>query len=225
MLGALRTTLLIGNAVAIPSALMLGWALTYGVDPVKFNWVTPAASAQATGAPTEFAMACEPRVLDQAIYSRVALAKFAAEAVIELNTFDYLNWDEVLQGAVGRFMTPEAGRTFMYSFERGRLLAGVQRNYLSASARLMEPPVIVSESSVGPVRSWTVQVPFEVFYGTGARTVEGVQHDPKLTQAIVATVKLVEQPPTARNFRGVAVSEFKAQGIPNRTMIERLRAE
>ncbi len=44
-----------------------------------------------------------------------------------------------------------------------------------------------------------------------------------MTQTAVFTLRLVEQSPTAANFRGIAISEISAVNIPNKNILERLR--
>lgn len=225
MLRTLRSALMIGNMALIPSAAIMGWALAYGTEPVAYTWVKALLNAGGEPVANDYEPACEPRVLAQPLYSRQALAKFAAEAVIDLNTFDYLNWDQVLEPASERYMTPQAARLFMTSFRRGRLLAGIQREYLSVNAQLTAPAIITAESDVAGRKSWQVQVPVEIYYGTGARTIEGVRMRRDLTQNFVYRLRLVEQAPTPSNFRGIAISEIAATPISSKSILEQLRAE
>jgi|JRYH01.1.fsa_nt_gb hypothetical protein len=223
MLHFLRSFLLFANMIVIPSTAILGWALAYGVEPVDFRWIRSAQSID--GGTTEFAQVCEPHVLSKPLYSRQALATFAAEAVVDLNNFDYLNWDQVLAPATERYMTPQAARLYMNAFRQGRLRAGIQREYLSVSAQLSSPAIITSESRFGTTRSWQVQVPVEIFYGSGARTVQGVKTRREMTQNFVYSLRLVEQSPSRKNYRGVAISEITATPIASKTVLERMRTE
>lgn len=218
-----RRALLVGNAIVIPTALFLGWALVYGVEPVKYDWVTESTDADGNPIEGRFRVACEPHVLSQAIYSREALAKFAAEAVVDLNNYDYLNWDEKLADATENFLTPQMARVYMAAFKRGKLLDSIRRSYLTVETRLDGQPIVTVEHKTTTKQSWTVQVPVQVFYGTGARTVAGVKTDKNMTQSFVFTVELVAQPPGEKNFRGVAVTSIKSTRISNRSIYEQLR--
>lgn len=225
MLHSARTILLICNAIVIPASLFLGAVLVYGVKPVDFEWVVQSQADDGAAIQGEFTPACAPRFLTTGLYSHEALAKFAAEAVVDLNTFDYLNWDETLTAAATRYMTERSGLAFMDSFRRGSLLAGVREDYLSVASRLVSGPIVTTISKIGVAQKWTVQVPVAVFFGTGARTVAGVQVKDSMTQTFVFTVDLVEEPPRENNFRGIAVLSMKATRIQNVSILESLRNE
>ena len=223
MLSFLRTALLIGNAIAIPASLFLGWALVFGVQPVDFEWVTQAKAKNGEIIEGSFVPSCKPRILTSGLYSQNALTKFAAEAVVDLNTFDYLNWDRALPEAADRYMTRPAARVFMDSFVQGRLLAGVKREYLSVSTQLISSPILTASSSGSAGQKWTVQVPVDIYYGTGAQTVDGVSIKENMTQTFVFTVHLVEQAPSQKNFRGIAVVKIDTTRIPRKSVLETLR--
>ncbi len=71
MLTKIRTALMISTAATVAASVVLGAGLIYGIDPVRFSWVT----RTETGS---YATACDPHILPSPIYSRTALAKFAA---------------------------------------------------------------------------------------------------------------------------------------------------
>lgn len=209
--GLITTAVLLGMGFAIMLALFLFW----GTRPVAYVW-----TARSGG---ELVEACAPHLLDEPFYSNGALAQFGAEAVTELNNYDYLDWDERLPPLVERYFTAQAADQYLEQFEGSALLARVQRDYYTVQAQVARPPIVTAINPTGDRRSWQVQIPVQVFYLTGARTLEGLQPDDQQTQRLLFRVRVVEQSPNERNYRGVAIADLNAVPVSSFRALERLR--
>ena len=188
--------------------------LVYSVDPAEFTWrlvdgERPIAEiANADDTSTE---ACEPVILERPPVAIESIADFATEAVIEVNSYDYLNWDQRIPEAVNTYFTPLAGRYYFALFKSSRLQQTITSSFYTVSAINIRPAMVVSTSMLDGQRTWVVQVPVTLRYQTGVTDAQG--GNTAHSQNEIFTVTVLEQRPNRRNYRGVAIND-----IHNRTV-------
>lgn len=190
------------------------YVLVYAVEPTTFSWheVEVDHITNATGAEGVMGEeACDPIILAQAPIGLGSIADFATEAVIQINTYDYLNWDQAVPDALNTYFTPTAARVYNYLFERSRLLRTVQGSYYTVSATNIRPAMVTSTGTVDGQRTWTVQVPVTIRYQTGVTDAEGGQTAHAENE--VFTLTILEQSPNRRNFRGVAINDITHDAV------------
>lgn len=204
--------------------LLFGLTLGYATAPVAFIWAAPESgqvrSVADAAAADDLVVACEPITLDRPPINYRTIAEFATEAVIAVNTLDYLEWDQQLPTALNRYFEPRAARLYLAQFERSSLLGSIRSNYYTVSALPLRPALVVSEVTIPGVREWTVQVPLRIYYQTGVATLTGGQTDAEQDQ--VFTVTIVELPPRADNYRGVGVRSIANTRIRQTDELDRL---
>jgi hypothetical protein len=196
------------------TALFMNWVTLYKQDPVEFSWVT-------TGHSGSSEVVCNAVVLDRPIVSTKAVTDFARDAVLSLNDFTYLSWDVALPEALDRYFTPYAAEIYFKDFSNSKLLAQVQKNYYRSSSISTYPSVLASEVDIAGRREWVVQVPVTINYSTGSVQLFDVSGKRRETAASrtrrsvyqVYTVRLIEQLPTHKNFRGVAVVDMSSVSV------------
>jgi len=195
------------------SAAVMNWIALYQQDPVEYTWIT-------TGDDGKQTVACPAVVLDRPIINNASITAFARDAVLSINDFTYLSWDVTLPEALEAYFTPYAAKLYLRDFEASRLLTAVQRNYYRSSALSTHPSVIVEELDTSGRREWLVQVPVIINYSTGnVRPTDETESrrtaDSRSRRSTyrIYTVRLVEQKPTHRNFRGVAVVDMTSVSV------------
>lgn len=224
----IHTALLVCCVLAALSALFLSAVLVYATEPTTFTWRVIADEAASDGMVlSEVAdpmslgePACEPIILARAPIAVQSIADFATEAVIAVNTYDYLNWDQALPKALNTFFTPVSARTYFGQFSRSGLLRTVTDSYYTVSALSSRPAMVVASAQTEGVRSWTVQVPITVRYQTGVTNADGGNTVQEQQEVFVVTV--LEQRPSSVNFRGVAINDISNEGISNVDDLDRL---
>lgn len=216
---ALRTCCIISAL----SVLVLTLVLVYATEPTHFTW-RAISGHEAVGSAAEVLLdgedACDPIILARAPIGLPSIADFATEAVLAINSYDYLGWDRDLPAALNTYFTPSAARSYFAQFSRSGLLRTVTSSYYTVSALSVRPAMVVASSQVEGVRSWTVQVPITVRYQTGVTNADGgatvqAQHE-------VFVVTVLEQRPDQQNFRGVAINDISTLRVPTLDELDRL---
>lgn len=214
-------------AVAGVAIVLMTFTLAYNTEPVEFTWVTDsdpdstASGFSEVADPSTLRTTCTPIFLDVPPISYQTVADFATEAVIAVNTFDYLDWDAQLPEALNRYFGPRASRIYLYQFKQSALLRSIVSNFYTVSTLSLRPALVVSEIDIPGERQWVVQVPVRVYYQTGAVSVNGARTDAKRDQ--IFTVTVVELPPTELNFRGVGVLSMANTRVREVDELDRLR--
>lgn len=208
MIGLVNAALLAVVTIGSVTAGVLSAALFHGIDPVEFVW----ASEDEEGRLVEV---CEPHILDRPLISLAALADLTAEAITELNDFDYLDWDTRIPAVAEAYFTPQAARSYVSAFGTSRLLRRVQDEYYTVQGQLRGRPVVVSIRDDEAERSWTVEVPVRVHYITGAtedRT-RGRERVSRRDHDLLYRMRIVEQRPTEANGRGVGIADLSVHPL------------
>lgn len=212
--------LLSATLVASAAAVFMTLVLVYAAEPNTFDWYELASDGPITGDEEVSGVACEPIILDQAPIGIASVADYATEAVISINSYDFLNWDEEIPAALNRYFTPGAANQYYSQFQRSRLLRTIRNNYYTVSALNIRPAMVVATNNVGGVRTWTIQVPVTLRYQQGVTTRDGGKtvHD----QNEVFIVTVFEQPPNTLNFRGVAINNISNHTVRVVDSLDRL---
>lgn len=158
---------------------------------------------------------CPAIELKSPIYADRGIASFAGEAVIEINDYDYLSWDTQLPSALNEYFTPDAARQYYRQFEQSGLLNAVQENYYTIVAQIVRQPVVVTTNTLEEQKVWTVELIAEIYYLTGANTIDGLRSTDDGRQYQLYTVTLIEQPPVNGNYRGVAINSISSRSLNN----------
>lgn len=199
------------------------FVLVYTVEPSTFSWREVAIEHLANASGTEGLLgdeACEPIILAEAPIGLGSIADFATEAVIHINTYDYLNWDQAVPEALNTYFTPSAGRVYNRLFERSRLLRTVQNSYYTVSAINTRPAMVTHTATVDGRRTWTVQVPVTIRYQTGVTDADG--GETAHAENEVFTLTILEQSPNRANFRGVAINDITHDAVRQIDDLDRL---
>lgn len=214
MMRVIHMTLLLTCAMTAAACCFLTYVLVYAVEPTEFSWRLVGGERSISDVERgelDSAYACDPVILAQAPIALQSIADFATEAVIQVNTYDYLHWDQTIPDALNTYFTPLAGRYYYTLFERSRLLTTVETSFYTVSAINIRPAMVIATNNLDGQRSWTVQVPVTLRYQTGVTDSDGgsTAH----SQNEVFTVTVLEQRPNRRNFRGVAINDISTQTV------------
>jgi hypothetical protein len=205
----LHTFLMLSCGLAALTAAFLTAVLVYTVQPVQFTWrAVENASDPQTANSTP---ACDPIIRDKAPVAIRSVAAFATEAVLALNSYDYLDWDQSIPDALNTYFTPAAARTYYAQFQRSRLLGTITDSYYTVSAINIRPAMVIATGYEDGLRSWTVQIPVTLRYQTGVTDLGGgsTVH----SQNEVFTVTVLEERPNRRNYRGVAINAIATDTV------------
>lgn len=214
---ALTSVILSVCLVGMFSAAALTFSSFVWGDPTEFHWATIDHEGNIN-------VECKAVVLEDALIENDAITRFAVEAVINLNSYNFLSWDQAVPRALEEYFAEYAARVYLNEFSSSRLLQSVRRNYYRSSAVSTFPAVIVDQDEdTNGRRTWTVQVPATTFYSTGRD--EGKADVVEQTVHQIFTVDLIEQRPTPENFRGVAVIGMTSKKVDGQREFFRLRSE
>lgn len=203
--------LLSATLVASAAAVFLTLVLVYAAEPNTFDWFELAGDGPIAGGEEVSGFACEPIILNQAPIGIASVADYATEAVIAINSYDFLNWDEAIPAALNRYFTAGAANQYYRQFQRSGLLRTIRNSYYTVSALNIRPAMVVATNNVGDLRTWTVQVPVTLRYQQGVTTRDGGLTVHSQNEVFVVTV--FEQRPNNLNFRGVAINDISNQTV------------
>ncbi|MBV6747189.1 DotI/IcmL family type IV secretion protein [Xanthomonas vasicola] len=127
------------------------------------------------------------------------LTEYAKDAVVNSYTYDYVNYREALNEAANRWYTQEGRRAFMNSLDSSGNLERVRRGRLILRAMTTRVPQLEEEGRRGAQRYWVVMIPIAIEFYSGG------EPQPRSRQDFIASVTIVQTPPTATNLKGIAV--------------------
>lgn len=184
----LRLQIWTTSAVAFMSILLnVGciYAILY-VFPVKqFVWTSDARAV------------CNAITLDQPSVSDARVRNMAAEAAMQLNSYDYLNWRRQIQSAMNSFLTTRAQTAYSAALNESNTIKRVEDGFYTVTALLgNKPPRISSQGLDNGRYYWQVEVPLIVFYKT-----------PQVSkpESRVLVMKIVRVEPSFINPNGIAI--------------------
>ncbi|WP_234625043.1 DotI/IcmL family type IV secretion protein (plasmid) [Agrobacterium rosae] len=140
---------------------------------------------------------CEAITLDQPNVSDARVRNMAADAAIELNSYDYLNWRRQIQNAMNAYLTTNAQRAYSTALSGSNTIKRVEQGYYTVSALLGNKPPRIAETGMLDGRFyWKVEVPLVIYY----RTPEVSKPE---SRVLVMTVVRVD--PSFINPNGIAI--------------------
>jgi intracellular multiplication protein IcmL len=131
--------------------------------------------------------------------SAATLEDFAKEAAIHAFRYDYINYRDVVNDVTNKWFTERGRKAFMKSLDDSGNLERVVKGRLIMKSFATNAAQLESEGIEGTQRFWIVHVPLAIeFYVGGAP-------QPANTQDFLAEVKVMQEPPSAINQKGIAV--------------------
>jgi intracellular multiplication protein IcmL len=113
-----------------------------------------------------------------------------------------LNYRDVVNEVTNKWFTARGRKAFMRSLDESGNLERVVKGRLIMRSFATSAPQLESEGLEGTQRYWIVHVPLAIeFYVGGAAT-------PSNTQDFLAEVKLLREPPSAQNQKGIAADNL-----------------
>ncbi len=101
--------------------------------------------------------------LDQANLADAQILNWADKAVINIFTYDYTNYEQLLEEA-SLYFTPIAWKEFKAALQKSGNIKIIKQNKMKLTANLMNNGRIVSQGAEYGRYSWKIQVPIEVTY-------------------------------------------------------------
>lgn len=136
--------------------------------------------------------------MDMPNQSEAAVTQWAIEAVITLNTFDFLNFDSEINNTYSYF-TSNGWSSFMDALEASDTRAMVLNEKLIASAVVTQPPVVLAKGVIDGVYTWRIQLVILITY-----QVPG--NEPKQVQQMVTM--LIKRISTRQDPRGIGIDQI-----------------
>lgn len=187
-----RSTLIL--AISLSVSLLANVLMVYGfaVTPKEVPIALTAEGAK---------QICRIPTLDKPYVGTPTVQAFAAEAMLELGSFDSENWKRQVNNNAAKYLTDEFRNQYIRAFETSDILDLVKKNGAIAT---FQPAGRYQVLSAGQGKSgvyqWVVQVPVDVYIKSG------VKQQPKL--AYVAELRIKQIPPNPSNYRGIAVDSI-----------------
>ncbi|MDM8356509.1 DotI/IcmL family type IV secretion protein [Pandoraea communis] len=117
---------------------------------------------------------CGIGTLDKPMVTDATVKDFAKEAVVNIYSMDYANFNKTLAIAANAYLLPEFTPKFVESFNNSSFLTQVieSRFVVVATGTPSYPPAIAQRGLIGGVYSWKVRVPITFTYSSGRQTHE-----------------------------------------------------
>jgi intracellular multiplication protein IcmL len=127
------------------------------------------------------------------------LEDFAKDALIHAFRYDYINYRDVVNDVTNRWFTERGRKAFLKSLDESGNLERVVKGRLIMKSFATNTAQLESEGVEGAQRFWIVHVPLAIEFYTGGAP------QPTNTQDFLAEVKVMQEPPSAVNEKGIAV--------------------
>jgi intracellular multiplication protein IcmL len=138
--------------------------------------------------------------LDQPNLSAKAVLQWASEAVVSVNSYNFVNFRERFQ-INQTYFTNAGWRGFMKALTASKNLDAVREKKLVVSAVLRGAPIITNRYVIDGRYTWQIQMPILVTYQGG---------NERINQNMLISLK-VQRISTLDNIYGIGISEFVAQ--------------
>lgn len=140
---------------------------------------------------------CEAIPLSEPNVSEARVRNMAADAAIELNSFDYLNWRRQIQNVMNAYMTGNAQKSFSTALDESGIIKRVQDGYYIVTAMLAaQPPRISEQGRINGRYYWKVEVPLVIYY----RNKESSRPESRVIEMTIVRVD-----PSVINPNGIAI--------------------
>lgn len=153
-------------------------------------------------ATTDNKAVCDVATQFDNIVTPATLQDFAKEAVLNANSYDYVNYRSILNDVTNRFFTERGRKAFMKSLDDSGNIERVVKGRLNMRAFATNAPQLESEGNEGLRRFWIVHVPMAIeFYTNGSAS-------PTNTMDFLAEVKVMQDQASALNPKGINVDSI-----------------
>lgn len=151
------------------------------------------------------AAVCNIAAIDKPFIHQQIVANFATDAVISIYTYDHVNFKRQLVDASDKYFEPKYRDEFMTAFGESKNLRDVVNNFYTVSATTAgKPPIILRSGTKHGAFFWRVQVPINVYYTVGKKTLE---------EKVLATVDVIRTEPSRINPNGIAVDVINTKPL------------
>lgn len=145
---------------------------------------------------------CEVPTEERPRMTKEAVIQWAADAVVELYSYDYVNYRRSLNNAARKWLSTEGQKSFFRTLDGSHNLRLVRDERLIMKAALIEVPQAEFEGNLPTKPYMEVRVPVRIeFYANGNRTPAG-------SSTHIARVQVVQTQANAYNRRGLAIDEI-----------------
>lgn len=165
------------------------YAVLFHFPVTKFLWTSDARAV------------CSAMPLDAPDVSAARVTDFAANAAIDLHSYDYLNWHRMLTRALEMYLTPRERMQYERDLQTSGMIKTIQSGMITLTSVISGRPYIEQEG----VRAadhryfWIVQVPIELWYYNGT--------DSKPENRVL-TMTVVRVDPSPINTNGIAIDDI-----------------
>lgn len=184
--------LLLGNTaqaatLVVVFTAMVAWYPKYRYIPTTNNTAVCEVSPES-----------DPRV------TPATLTEYAKDAVVNVNSYDYVNYRSRLEAATAKYFTGEGRRQYMASLDSSGNLDKVIKGRLILRSMAINTPQL-EEQGRKPTgqRFWIVHVPTSIEFYSGG------EQQPRSRQDFIAIVTVIQTPASATNLKGIAVESIQ----------------
>ncbi len=164
--------------------LILGYALVWRFPIKQFLWTN---DAQAV---------CAAIPLTEPNVSQARIKDLAASAAVQVNTYDYSNYRQLINAALTQHFTPRARDLYRNALAETGIVERVRSSFMVVSGVTAGPPNIAQEGRKEGRYFWLVEVPLRVFYRTNTET---------KAENRILTMTVVRVEPSPINPNGIAI--------------------
>lgn len=145
---------------------------------------------------------CEVSTESDPRVTPATLADYAKDAVVNVYSYDYVNYRETLNAATAKWFTDDGRKAFLRSLDESGNLERVLKGRLILRAMATKVPQLEEEGRRGLQRYWVVRVPIAIEFYSGG------DQQPRTRQDFLAGVTIVQTPASATNLKGIAVDSI-----------------
>lgn len=172
------------SALSLLMNLILGYALIWRFPVKQFLWTSDAQSV------------CAAIPLTEPNVSQARLKDLAAAAAVQINSYDYSNYRQLINAALSQHFTPRARDLYRSALAETGIIEKVRSSFMVVSGVTAGPPNIAQEGKRDGRYFWIVEVPLRVFYRTNVET--------KVENRIL-TMTVIRVEPSPINPNGIAI--------------------
>lgn len=131
------------------------------------------------------------------------VTEYASDAIIDLNTYDYVNFQETINRAASKWLTESGRKSYLKTLDESGNLERVKKGKLILRSTKSGAGQVEEDGLLeGRQHYWLVQVPVMIEFYVGG------EEKPNNRQDFLASVTVVQVEPTASNKKGVAIERI-----------------
>lgn len=145
---------------------------------------------------------CEVKPEDNPALTDIAISDFAKEGVLSLYTMDYINNSDQVEAALSKYFTARGRVDTVAAMRESGIIETVNTKALTLRAALESSPRI-EQTGIGNngKQYWVVRFPIRIDIYSGSPT-------PQTNQRHMVTVRVVANPASAANPKGLGISSI-----------------